>query len=74
MNTAREIALLNKNHKVYASWFSFPTQEEQRELFLSLKTAFCKNFEISSIIKMKCSFFCPNKEINLSDKPSLDIR
>lgn len=40
MNTAREIALLNKNHKVYAYSFSFPTQEEQRELFLSLKTAF----------------------------------
>lgn len=67
MSTARETALLNKNHKVYAYSFSSPTLEEQRELFLSLKTAFCKNFEISNIIKTKCSFFCPNKEIYLSN-------
>lgn len=45
MSTAREIALFSKNHKVYAYSFSSPTLEEQRELFLSLKTGFVKTLK-----------------------------
>lgn len=45
MNRAREIALLNKNHKVYAHSFSFATQEEQRDCFSPWRQLFVKTLK-----------------------------